>query len=72
MSLEEEQVQQTAALSASIEQQILAKFNQMWQEMVTTQAACSQQAKYPLPFFVCYVHPVTQQYESRTVRKACL
>jgi len=24
--------------------------------------------KYPLQFFVCYVHPVTQQYESRTVR----
>jgi len=25
--------------------------------------------KYPLRFFVCYVHPVTQQYKSKTVRK---
>ena len=28
--------------------------------------------KYPLCFVVSYVQPVTQQYESRTVRKAPL
>ena len=25
--------------------------------------------KYPLQLFVCYVHPVTQQYKSRSVQK---
>ena len=28
--------------------------------------------KHSLPFFVCDVHPVTQQYKSRTVQKARL
>jgi len=26
--------------------------------------------KYPLPFFVCYVHPVTQQYKSRVCNQS--
>jgi len=28
--------------------------------------------RYPLQFFVCHAHPITQQYESRTVRKVYL
>jgi len=35
-------------------------------------AAFATTITYPLPFFVCYVHPVTQYYESRTVQKAHL
>ena len=43
MSLEEEQVQQIAsAVSATIGQQFAAKFSEFRQEMVASQAACSQ------------------------------
>jgi len=43
MSLEEEQVQQNAsAVSATIGQQFATKFSEFCQEMVTSQAACSQ------------------------------
>jgi len=38
----------------------------------STPHAIISENKYPLRFFVWYVHPVTQQHKSRTVGKVCL